>query len=338
MRIGIAIEETWAFFTEIAQELSEHHQTSQFYAPEVRFPIFNERIQARRLRRAWRSFLTTNQVVFFEWASGLLETATHLPKSCGIVTRLHRYEMYRWADKINWEAVDRVILVSRAKEREFARRFPGQAQKVVVIPEAISIERFQSHIKEFSGQLGILCHLSPRKRVYELILAFYELNCQRAGFHLHIGGGAHPGFPDYFDALQALVRALGLSKSVTFYGNVQDPQNWYRNIDLFISNSYSEGLQVSPMEAVASGCYAISHHWEGTEDFFSPQELFFTERQFIERVLTYADLSQPEKAERIARLQEIVRQNHDMDKIKVQIREVIEQTGRDYELRSGRGG
>lgn len=330
MRIGIAIQETWAFFAEIEAELSLHHKITQFRARQRRFPVFNERIQRRMLRQDWQRFLEENDVVFFEWASGMLETATHLPKTCGIVTRLHRYEMYKWADQINWEAVDRVILVSRAKQREFARRFPDHADRTVVIPEAVPLERFSSQIKEFSGQIGILCHLSPRKRVYELILAFYELNCLRPGFHLHVGGGKHPGFPDYFDALHSLVEDLGLQKNVTFYGNVQDAQNWYRNIDIFISNSYSEGLQVSPMEAVASGCYALSHRWDGADEFFPENELFYTERQLIEKILAYAALDQVDQRSRIEYLQEIVRENHDIKRIKVQIRQVVEEVGSRY--------
>ncbi|MCC7130466.1 MAG: hypothetical protein B6D39_02325 [Anaerolineae bacterium UTCFX2] len=337
MRIGIAIEETWAFFREIEQELSKYHQITQFHPTDTRFPIFYERLNARQLHRDWSSFLRSNQVVFFEWASGLLETASHFPKTCGMITRLHRYEMYHWAQKINWDAVDRVILVSQAKRNEFARKFPDQAEKTLVISEAVSLDRFQSKIKDFSGQLGTLCHLSPRKRVYELILAFYELNRLQDGFHLHIGGTNHSSYPEYFGILQTLVEKLGLQESVTFYGNVEDPPNWYRNIDLFISNSFSEGLQVSPLEAVASGCYTISHNWDGADEFFSPRELFFSERQLVEIILSYADLSQPEKTAHIERLQDIVRRNHDLDKIKVQIREAVEQVGAGYEPRSRRG-
>ena len=78
-------------------------------------------------------------MVFFEWASGLLASASHMAKTCGIVTRLHRYEMYRWADRINWDAVDRLILVSQAKLREFSAAFPQHVHKAVVIPEAVSV-------------------------------------------------------------------------------------------------------------------------------------------------------------------------------------------------------
>ncbi|MCZ7551909.1 MAG: hypothetical protein M5U05_04875 [Anaerolineales bacterium] len=224
MRIGIAIEETWAFFREIEQELSKYHQITQFHPTDTRFPIFYERLNARQLHRDWSSFLRSNQVVFFEWASGLLETASHFPKTCGMITRLHRYEMYHWAQKINWDAVDRVILVSQAKRNEFARKFPDQAEKTLVISEAVSLDRFQSKIKDFSGQLGTLCHLSPRKRVYELILAFYELNRLQDGFHLHIGGTNHSSYPEYFGILQTLVEKLGLQESVTFTETSRTPR------------------------------------------------------------------------------------------------------------------
>jgi glycosyltransferase involved in cell wall biosynthesis len=260
----------------------------------------------------------------------LLETASYLPKTCGVVTRLHRYEMYRWVDKINWNFVDRIILVSEAKKREFGGHFPDQAHKIVVIPEAISLERFESKPKTFVGDLGILCNLSPRKRVYELILAFYELSQQREDFHLHIGGSKHPGFPDYEDALHTLVDHLGLQNKVTFYGNVQEPQDWFRKIDIFISNSYSEGLQVSPMEAIASGCYCLSHHWDGAEELFPQANLFFTGQEMIRKILNYANLDHSARLEKIAELQTIVRQNYDINKTKIQIRNLVEEVAASY--------
>jgi glycosyltransferase involved in cell wall biosynthesis len=335
MRIGIAIEDTWAFFKEVEEELSGHHQTTQFKPRRFNLPVFNERGNRYLLHRDLISFMRSNQVVFFEWASGLLETASSLPKQCGIVTRLHRYEMYKWADKINWDVVDRVILVTEAKGREFSRRFPSQAGKIVIIPEAISLDRFasdpQAEPKDFSGDLGILCNLSPRKRVYELILAFYELNCRREGFHLHIGGGPHPGFPDYPAALYSLVAELDLQNKITFHGNIADPREWYRQIDIFISNSYSEGLQVSPMEAIACGCYCLSHRWDGADEFYPETSLFFTDRELVERILAYSELTNADRMARIAGLQEIVRARHDIARTKIQIREVVEEVGDLYQ-------
>ena len=234
--------------------------------------------------------------MFFEWASGLLAAASHMPKACGIVTRLHRYELYQWASRVNWDAVDRLILVSQAKLREFGALYPEHVHKVVVIPEAVSVARFAPSAKPFNGDIGILCHIKPRKRVYELVLAFHELLTRRPGFHLHIGGGRAPGFDEYDEAVSQLVDRLGLRDKVTFYGHVDRPESWYRLIDVFVSNGYSEGLQVSPMEAMASGRYCLAHRWDGAEELLPASNLFVTNGELVERLLRYADMSASERA------------------------------------------
>jgi len=327
LKLGIAIEETWAFFHEIHAYLEARHALDHFGRRRIDPPFFKERSNRFLFRRDLRSFLERNEVVFFEWASELLVEASRLPKRCGIVTRLHRYEMYQWAEAVNWDAVDRIILVSRAKQEEFAARFPMQREKVVVIPEAISLTRFPTVEKQFQGDLGILCHLTPRKRVYELILAFYELSRERPGFRLHLGGGAHVLHGDYYQAMIDLVRRLGLEDRVFFDGNVEDTPEWYRKIDVFISNSYSEGLQVSPLEAIASGCYCLSHRWPGAEEMLPEANLYYSDRELIQRLLEFRDLSREEKRARVEGLQSIVRDRFDVDRIRVQIGTVMEEVG-----------
>ena len=75
-------------------------------------------------------------------------------KSSGIVMRLHRYEMYQWADKINWVAVDNIILVSEAKRLEFIDLFPPQAAKIEVIAMGVSVDKFRPQIKTFCEDIG----------------------------------------------------------------------------------------------------------------------------------------------------------------------------------------
>jgi len=325
LKLGIVITETWAFFKEVYEHLAEHHQTSLFKPREVRFPIFRDRINRTLYQRDYQSFLKSKDVVFFEWAGEQLAQASKMPKTTPIVTRLHRYEMYQWADHIQWETIDRIILVSRAKAQEFAARFPEHASKVVVIPEAISLQRFQPQYRPFRGDIGILCHLTPRKRVYELILAFAEISHQRPDLHLHIGGGKHPRFLDYYEALQVLPKKLGIQDKITFYGPVSDPEDWYRKVDIFISNSYSEGLQVSPMEAIASGCYCLSHDWDGADELLPAGNIYRTDRELAEMLSRYCDLSEAQRQQEQAALRSRVSKCFNLDEIKVQIRQVVEE-------------
>jgi glycosyltransferase involved in cell wall biosynthesis len=264
-------------------------------------------------------------VVLFEWASELLVAASHLPKACPIVTRLHRYEMYQWAHQVNWDAVDRVILVSQAKLREFTARYPQHAAKAVMIPEAVSLSRFQPSGKPYGGDIGILCHVRPRKRVYELVLAFYELTRRRGGFHLHIGGGRATGVEEYYEAVVQLVERLGLRDRVTFYGHVERPEDWYPRIDVIISNGYSEGLQVSPLEAMATGCYCLSHWWDGADELLPEDQLYHTNTDLIDRLIQYADAPEADRARARERMQSIVRQRFDVSETKRRIRTLVEE-------------
>lgn len=333
MRVGVVIDETWAFFNEIYAEFGKHHQTSLFKQRTVDTPLFSERANRYVLQKDLSDFFTSNQVVFFEWASEMLGTVSRSqPKTCGVVARLHRYEMYRWSADIRWDWVDRLIVVSQAKQREFAERFPAHAHKAVVIPEAISLERFQAKPREFSGEIGILCNLTPRKRVYELILAFHALNRRRPGFRLHIGGGEHAMFRDYYRALHALVESLGLKEQVIFYGDVKDARAWYEHIDIFISNSYSEGLQVSPMEAMASGRYCLSHCWEGADELLPSDALYLTNEELVDALLAFSDLDAAGRQQKIDRQGALVRERFNIDRIKVQIRELVETVGAEWEL------
>ena len=324
MKLGIVIEETWDFFHEISTHLSEHHQVSLFERRLYPFKLFQTRINNYLFHHDLRNFMQTNDVVFFEWASDLLLAATRLPKTCGIVTRLHRYELYQWADLIHWNAVDRIILVSEAKKREFLLKKPDQNGKILVIPEAVSLDKFSPNIKEFSGEIGILCHLTPRKRIYDLILIFCELTKEREDLRLHIAGDPHPAYGDYYAALQHIVKELDLVDKVVFHGHVEDTPNWYQMIDIFISNSYSEGLQVSPMEAMASGCYCLSHRWNGANELLPDKYLYYSNSELKNKVLSYCDTPDSEKLREKRRMREIVEMNFDINEHKERVRETIE--------------
>jgi glycosyltransferase involved in cell wall biosynthesis len=327
MRVGIANEETWSFLHEIYADLAEHHDVSLYKRRTFHLPIFNSRVNRYLFYKDMRSFLTDNDVVFFEWASELLAVATHLPKECGIVVRLHRYEMYKWIERINWDAVDVIIVVSEAKRKEFVARLPDQASKLVVINEAVSLDKFKPYPKQFSGDIGTLCHLTPRKRVYDLILTFAELIQERDDLHLHIGGGQHRSHGDYYQAMLKAVDELDLQEKVTFYGHQSEPATWYRNIDIFVSNSFSEGLQVAPIEAMASGCYCLSHAWDGADELLPESNLYLTDRQLQSKILAYCEASAAVKQEKQSLMRSIVHDKFDINQTKAKVRQLIEDAG-----------
>jgi glycosyltransferase involved in cell wall biosynthesis len=334
MRVGLVNFETWSFLNEIFDDFKKNFDVTLFKYKEIHIPVLKQRVNQYYYRRQLANFLKSNNVIFFEWASEWLSAATRMPKYCGIVTRLHRYEMYEQVNAIQWDKVDKIILVSQAKKQEFLQRFPDQAGKIEVIYEAVDPERFQFSPKPFSGDIGILCHMTPRKRVYELILAFYELSLQEKGFTLHIGGDPHPQYLDYYEAMQDLVVKLHLEEKVKFYGTVNDPANWYKNIDIFISNSYSEGLQVALLESMACGCYSLSHFWNGVEELLPASNLYYSDRELIEKIKQYSHLSDEERLKEKQAMRRIVSEGFNIHQTKQAISSLVAAVGSQYPIGS----
>ena len=78
------------------------------------------------------------------------------------------------------------------------------------------------------------------------------------------------------------------------------------------------------MEAIASGCYCLSHRWDGADELLPGQDLFFTDSELQEKILDYCDASEREQRKRQAQQHEIVCARFNVDRTKVQIRELIE--------------
>ncbi len=324
--LGLVVgrNETWSFVRDLYDIWQDKYDVTVFEEQPVRSPFFQERLKRRQLEADLSTLLNTNDVVFFEWASELLTLASRLPRRARIVTRLHRYEMYQWAESVQWDGVDDIILVSKAKEREFLERFPEQTGKTHVVVEAIDLSRFPYHHRPYSGTLGILCHLTPRKRVYELILAFHQMRQLGIMETLRIGGGHQPLHADYAFALVDLVSRLGLDDHVIFDGPISDTAAWYQSVDVYVSNSFSEGLQVAPIEAMASGCYTLVHGWAGADELAPPDCLFMTEPELIARVDAYAQLPAKDQEAATLRLRRIAVDRFDIQQNEPVIRAILE--------------
>jgi glycosyltransferase involved in cell wall biosynthesis len=354
MKLGVANLETWIFLQDIYEYLSKQYPTQVFEPaklPEnwLRGPLGFAQGKAAHwlLRRSLDDFIRAHDVVFFEWASALLVEATDLRARAvqakghpaQLVTRLHRYELFEWFDRVRWEQVAYAILDTQAMRRKLLDRTGLPAERAVVIPPVgLPAGRILATVEDpqddrpFAGRIGILANLTPRKRIYELILAFAALSRHDTRLELHIGGSHRRDQLAYYEAIQFLVDKLGLKDKVQFYGRVNERWDWYRQMDVFVSFSFSEGMQVAPLEAAASGCYCVSHWWEGAEEIFPVEDVFVTEAEFVERVLAYANADPARRREMRQPLLRFVREDCDIQKINRQIQQIIEQAHADARL------
>jgi glycosyltransferase involved in cell wall biosynthesis len=79
------------------------------------------------------------------------------------------------------------------------------------------------------------------------------------------------------------------------------------------------------MEAMATGRYCLSHHWDGAEELLPEENLFYTDGALKALVLTFDAMSAADKDRESARLRDRVRERFDVDRTKVRIRQVIEE-------------
>jgi glycosyltransferase involved in cell wall biosynthesis len=286
------------FFEPILTELKKRFEirTTKHYRLLTPFLRNEERIFKYKLNR----LMKWADVVFFEWADQYLMWATQLKKKCKIITRLHAYELFKYADKIDWDKVDKIIFVNKSYKERFLSFFPNYKNKATVIYNFIDIDKFRPVNRTFKGNIGALGYINPGKRIYELILAFYEIK-NNNHLKLYIAGPKVDGEEYCFIAIRELIKRLNLDNKVFLVGyidrNKEDIVKWYNSIDIFISNSYIESFHVALHEAMACGCYPLAHFWEGVEEFVPKENIYITNTELKQKILDYCNWSEGRKKE-----------------------------------------
>ena len=326
--LGIAVgEEMWMFFKEIYDDLTLHYNTSIFHKKEYHVPLLHGRLNRWSYKQGLHSILKQNDLCFFEWASEHLVIASNFHPQTPIVTRLHSFELYDWAPKVNWDSVSKVILISKYMQDKFNELYPQHSHKSIVINNGRSMKTFTPPIhRTYDYNLGMMCAILPVKRIYEVILMLYELRKSGLPARLRIAGKAKEmGDFRYPVAVHELIKKLYLEDFVIFDGFVVDTPSWLQNIDIFISNSFWEGQQVALIEAMACGCYCLSHFWNGSEEMLPPENIFITNSDLQQKIIGFYNTSDAEKAAYSQYFRAIALEKYDLENIKIQIHQVIEE-------------
>jgi glycosyltransferase involved in cell wall biosynthesis len=327
MKLGLVVDIKWTFISDLLADWQAHYDVHRFSFRPLELPLSEGRVNDWRLSRSLQHFVSRNEVTFFEWAGPLLRTASQLPVKGKIIARLHSYELFEFAPLIQWQAVDRVILVSRAMQQKFNTLFPDYAAKSCVVYHGKSLDEFKPVSRPFNGRIGMLGNVTPIKRVYEMILTLHELNKRGHRLQLHLAGEPREGATDqrYYASLQRAVEKLGLQRQVVFHGQVNDPAAWLREIDIYVSNSYWEGQQNALIEAMATGCYCLSHFWDGAEEILLPEYLCRTDLELQEKIIAYCRMSQEVRETHKRCLRQLAAEKFNLESAKARMREVLEE-------------
>ena len=164
--------------------------------------------------------------------------------------------------------VDYIIAVSKQIYHELIYGFGLSPEKVAYIPNGVDVEFFKpASIKKpiilFVGRL------TKRKGVDLLIQAFAKLNKISDEYKLAIVGDGEEKI-----RLSDMAKHLGLKNKIIFLSNVPRKvlQRIYSEASIFVLPSRGEGLPLSLLEAMASGCAVIASRVSGVVDIIKHGE------------------------------------------------------------------
>lgn len=221
---------------------------------------------ANRLRQ---SGVTHTHAHFANVAANVAKLAAQLSGGTWSLT-IHGHADYgdpttsRLADKIA-SAAFTVCVSDFGKAQAMLQTAPAFWPRIHRVFCGIDTRRFQpapqsANKQSYTLRLLTVARLSPEKGLTVLLDAMSLARTQGADVHLTI-----VGYGPLREALEQQAARLGLNNILIFAGAIgQDRiQSYYRNADAFVLSSFSEGLPVVLMEAMATGLPVIASRITG---------------------------------------------------------------------------
>lgn len=175
-----------------------------------------------------------------------------------------------------FRSADTVVLLGKTQKEIYVKFCPDA--RIAVIPNAITLDpeaKLRDSAPHGPLKLVFLGRLIPEKGIYECLAAASLLKDHGRSFTLIIAGAG----PEE-DALKSRVDALGLRDEVVFLGPLfgDDKNRLWRDSDVFVFPSYTEGLPYALLESMAAGTVPITTPVgaqpevveEGVHGFFVP--------------------------------------------------------------------
>lgn len=164
---------------------------------------------------------------------------------------------------------DRIIAVSKGIYQEYSCLPRVGPEKIRHIPNGIDLEqfrptaRFMNQGREQSKKaigciseipvVGLVSRLIPDKGIKTFLVAIAAL--RRMGFEpqVLIAGDGPSG-----SELKAFAGELGIAGQVRFLGFIDDMVSFYEALDVFVLSSFSEGMPLAVIEAMAIGVPVVA--------------------------------------------------------------------------------
>jgi glycosyltransferase involved in cell wall biosynthesis len=199
-------------------------------------------------------------------------------------TPLSKLRLYHYTDRLIHRMIDAVVLVSDGIRHQVNEKSIQDKIFVIfnglssTIPDYASIKLELFDDENF--KISSVGRLSEEKN-FQLLISSMPLVIQKIpNAKLAIFGEGHER-----NKLQALIHDLNLSRNVVLAGFTSEPERVYRNSDLIVNCSTTEGMPISLLEAMREGCPFIASDIPAnsrlTEDSNLRNQLFFLNKESL---------------------------------------------------------
>jgi glycosyltransferase involved in cell wall biosynthesis len=247
-------------------------------------------------------------LIFCEWCLGNAEWYSQRKRpEQRLVVRMHRQEIeLSFLERVCWRNVDRIIFITEWVRERFLGRFPGLADRAVLIPNAVDCERYgmeKLEGAEFNlGLLGYCPKLKAPHRAFELLRDLRRLD---ARYTLFIKGKAPEQLEwlwqrqeerRYYEALRRAIDASRLANAVVFDPHGDDVPVWLSKVGFILSTSEVEGSHQAVAEGMASGAIPVIRDWWGADRTYPRRFIYSTPAGAVElvRQMNRAERYRPE--------------------------------------------
>ena len=293
-----------------------------------------------------REWLEWCDIAIFDFARDPLPLATKLKQEgaikCRIVVRFYDHELWQPLEMqyTNWSVIDKMIFLNKCIYETFLKKLeyfqgPQAVEKflknveVHFIPTSVDVDKFRfvKDVNSFGKNLVYSGLLHHRKRIFTILETFYELLKHDPEWRLFIHGEWLDSI--YRDWCMDLIRDYGLSGKVFFDSWIPRDtwldiaSSYYRDKDIFISNSAHEGEHVACLEAAACGVYPLVHYFPCCLEFYKPKWVFKTQVELLEKILEWSSKSPDEKLRLAMEAREWIVEKFDKKKIVPVLKKVV---------------
>ena len=171
-----------------------------------------------------------------------------------------------------------IVGVSNEITDSFNKMFPEKKKKFYSIPNGIDIEKFANHgnrnevlkslnLSKNNIVIGNVANFRKIKNHSCLIKAFNILAKRVSDARLVIvGSGFHGDLENSEETCRKLIKSYGIESKVRLTGYIEDIPRILSGFDIFCLSSFSEGLPVSILEAMAAKLPVVASNVRGIKE------------------------------------------------------------------------